>query len=212
MRKVSVIQREIPHYRVRFFEELYAQGRLQNLDIHVYCATPPTQRSSSAFPYCVLPVRYFGQMKSSTPYWLHGLEKAIAGSNIVVAPQELQCLTVPYLWARRRRICKTWIWWGHGYNFQAAVRPSLETKVKESMKGFITRRADGLITYTERGADYWRKHGFPADRVIPYYNTIDVEELRKARAEISETQLMELRSKLMLEGKHVLLFSGSSVC
>ncbi|MBX3330108.1 MAG: glycosyltransferase [Nitrospira sp.] len=72
----------------------------------------------------------------------------------------------------------------------------------------MTRRTDGLITYTERGAEYWRKKGFPEDQVVPYYNTIDVEELRKARAEISETQCLELRRKLMLEGKRVLLFSG----
>lgn len=208
MRRVSIIQREIPHYRIRFFEELHAQGSVHNMDIRVYSAMPPAQRCSSAFPCDVLPVRYFGRIKSSTPYWLHGLEKAIAGSAIVVAPQELQCLTVPYLWARRRRICKTWIWWGHGYNFQAAVRPSLVANIKEAMKGFITRRADGLITYTETGADHWRKRGLPADRVIPFYNTIDVEELRKARAEISEAQVMEIRRKLMLEEKHVLLFSG----
>lgn len=207
MRKVSVIQREIPHYRIRFFEELYAQGRARNLDILVYCAVPPTQRSASGFRYRVLPVRYFGKSKSSS-YWVQGLVEASAGSDIIVAPQELQCLTVPYLWAKRRQICKAWIWWGHGYNFQAAVRPSLATSIKESVKGFMTSRADGLITYTERGAEYWRRRGFPSDRVIPYYNTIDVEELRRAAAKIDETQLWELRRKLMLEGKHVLLFSG----
>lgn len=207
MRKVSIIQREIPHYRIRFFEELHAQGRLHDLDIEVYCAVAPARRTSLAVPHRVLAARYFGKMKSSS-YWLHGLEGEIAGSDIVVAPQELQCLTVPYLWVRRKQICKTWIWWGHGYNFQSAVRSSLVTNVKEAIKEFMTRRADGLITYTERGAEYWRKRGFPEDRAIPYYNTIDVEELRKAGAEISETQLMELRRKLMLEGKHVLLFSG----
>lgn len=207
MHKVSVIQREIPHYRIRFFEELYAQGRLQNLDIQVICAVLPTQRTSSAFTFRVLPARYFGKAKSSL-YWLYGLAEAIAGSDIVVAPQELQCLTVPYLWARRRRICKTWIWWGHGYNFQATVRPSVVTDIKERLKGFMTRRADGLITYTERGADYWRRQGFPNDRVFPYFNTIDIEELRRSAAEISDAQRVELRRKLKLEGKHVLLFSG----
>ena len=208
MRKVSIIQREIPHYRIRFFEELYAQGRLQNLEIQVYTGAPPIQVASSpAFPYRVLPVRYF-RKKNSGSCWMHGLEKAIAGSDIVVAPQELQCLTVPYLWAKRRRICTSWIWWGHGYNFQASVRSSAATNIKEAIKRFMTRRADGLITYTEGGADYWRKQGLPEDRVIPYHNTIDVEGLRKAGADIPKEQLMELRHNLGIEGKRVLLFSG----
>ena len=208
MRKVSIIQREIPHYRIRFFEELYAQGRLQELVIQVYTGAPPAQAASSpAFPYRVLPAHYFGK-KSSGSYWMYGLEKAIAGSDIVVAPQELQCLNVLYLWAKRRRICASWIWWGHGYNFQASVRSSAPTKIKEALKRFMTRRANGLITYTERGAAYWRKQGLPEDRVIPYYNTIDVEGLRKAGADIPKEQLMELSHKLGLQGKRVLLFSG----
>lgn len=208
MRKVSIIQRGFPHYRIRFFEELYTQGRLQDLDIQVYCAVPPAQRPRAVtFPFQVLSARYLGKRKSNS-YWLSGLAKAIVGSDAVVAPQELQCLTVPCLWMRRKLICKTWIWWGHGYNFQVAVRPSLRTSIKEIVKGFMTRRAEGLITYTEKGADYWRKRGFPQDRVIPYYNTIDVEELRRAANEMGETQRRELRQKLMLDGKHVLLFSG----
>jgi glycosyltransferase involved in cell wall biosynthesis len=146
-------------------------------------------------------------MKSSS-YWLQGLEQAIAGSDIVVAPQELQCLTVPYLWMRRNQLCHTWIWWGHGYNFQAAARPSVVTTMKERMKEFVTRRGDGLLTYTERGADYWRARGVPDGWARPYYNTIDVEELRRAQAGLSETQRRDLRRKLMLEGKRVLLFSG----
>lgn len=208
MRKVSIIQREIPHYRIRFFEELYAQGRLQNLEIQVYTGAPPIQVASSpTFPYRVLPVRYF-RKKNSGSCWMHGLEKAIAGSDIVVAPQELQCLTVPYLWAKRKRICTSWIWWGHGYNFQASVRSSAATNIKEAIKRFMTRRADGLITYTEGGADYWRKQGLPEDHVISYHNTIDVEGLRKAGADIPKEQLMELSHNLGIEGKRVLLFSG----
>jgi glycosyltransferase involved in cell wall biosynthesis len=208
MRKVSIIQREIPHYRTRFFEELYAQGRLQGLEIHVYAGAPPAQAASSpAFPYFVHPLRYFSKKKSGACR-MYGLEKAITGSDIVVAPQELQCLSVLYLWARRKRICKTWIWWGHGYNFQASVRPSITISAKEAIKRFMTRRADGLITYTAGGADYWRKQGLREDRVIPYYNTIDVEGFRKVGAEITEHQLSGVRHKLRLEGKRTLLFSG----
>ncbi len=208
MRKVLVIQRGLPHYRIRFFEELYAQGQSHDLDIYVCSAAPPSPTPLPVrFPFQVLPAFYFGKGRQCS-YWLRGLENLTAGSDIVVAPQELQCLTVPYLWVRRKHICKTWIWWGHGYNFQASAQPSVVTDVKERLKEFMTKRADGLITYTERGADYWRRQGLSNDRVFPYFNTIDVEELRRTAAEISEVQRAELRRKLKLEGKYVLMFSG----
>ena len=108
------------------------------------------------------------------------LEQAIAGSDIVVAPQELQCLTVPYLWAKRRRICKSWIWWGHGYNFQASV-PLLSCDQNERGHQTLPDKTGRRVDHVYRGgADYWRKQGLPEGRVIPYYNTIDVEGLRKA--------------------------------
>jgi len=207
-RSVAIIQREIPHYRIRFFEELYAQGRSEGYEILVYATSHPIQSGNAlAFPYRILPVRLFGNSKSSA-YWMQGLEATISGTDVVVAPQELQCLTVPYLWAKRKLVCKTWIWWGHGYNHQASVRSSVVTSAKEAVKRFMTRRANGLITYTAGGAEYWRQQGMPEDRVIPYYNTIDVEGLRKIRAEITEEQLAGIRQTLAVEGKRVLLFSG----
>lgn len=208
MRRVSIIQRVIPHYRVRFFEELYAQGKLRGLDIQIYAgAPPPASALSPTFPYHVLPICYLGRKKTN-PCWMKTLEKAIEGSDVVVAPQELQCLTVPFMWAKRRRVCGSWIWWGHGYDTRASAGVSATSWLREAIKGFMTRRADGLITYTPGGADYWRKKGLPANRLVPCYNTIDVEGLRAAGADATKAQLMELRSSLGLEGKRVLLFSG----
>lgn len=209
MRTVSIIQREIPHYRVRFFEELYAQGHSQGLNIVVYTTVPPNQQTegSQTFPWRVLPKRSLGKSDTGA-YWMDGLETAVSGTDIVVAPQELQCLTVSYLWAKRKRITKTWIWWGHGYNFQALMDSSLLTSAKEAIKRFMTRRGDGVITYTAKGANYWREQGLPEERVHSYYNTIDVEGLRVAGNAITEQHLVNLRHTLKLEEKQVLLFSG----
>ena len=207
MTKVAIIQKEIPHYRVRFFEEVSTQASAMGLDVTVYSATAGSPKTTFKFAQCTLPICQFKKSKNG-PFWMKGLTAALAGADIVVAPQELQCLNVPYLWVRRHRLCLSWIWWGHGYNFQASVRPSVSTIIKESVKRFMTRRADGVITYTASGAEYWRQQGLPEDRVIPYYNTIDVEELRKAGAAIIEQQLMKLTQKFAFEGKRVLLFSG----
>lgn len=207
MIKVAILQRDIPHYRIRFFEEVAAQASATGMDVILYSAETSARNAAYKFAHKSLPVHLFTKSKNG-PFWMKGLTAALKGSDVIVAPQELQCLNVPYLWAIRHRLCKTWIWWGHGYNFQASVRSFGSTKIKEAIKHFMTRRADGLITYTAGGADYWRKRGMPEDRVIPYYNTIDVEGLRKTGAEVTEEQRKELRHRLRLEGKRVLLFSG----
>ncbi|MBA2346749.1 MAG: glycosyltransferase family 4 protein [Solirubrobacterales bacterium] len=77
------------------------------------------------------------------------------------------------------------------------------------MKHFMTKRGDGLITYTTSGKEYWRRRGMAADRVMPYFNTLDVEGLREAGAQVTKKTLVQVRHQLGLEGKRVLLFSGS---
>lgn len=181
---------------------------MQGLEVTVCTAdNPDAELKHSNFRQVLLRCQTIGG-GVGTWVWLSGLEEAIAGADVVVAPQELACLTVPYLWVRRKRLCKTWIWWGHGYNCQASAHPSLATSVKEGVKRFLTKRGDGLITYTPQAAEYWRRRGFPAERVQAFYNTIDVEGLRRARALICGDELDAIRSSLRLTDKQVLLFSG----
>lgn len=207
MRKIAIIQRQIPHYRGAFFAELYSQGRELGFDVTVYSGSPPQGKIDRDYQCNVLPVKRF-RRRNGSPCWISGLESAVHGSDIIIAPQELQCLNVPYLWVRRRRLCRCWIWWGHGYNFQAQTRQTWSTSMQENIKNFMTRRGDGLITYTLSGAEYWRQRGISADRVLPYLNTIDVEGLREAGARVTEQQLLKAKQQLGLVGKQVLIFSG----
>lgn len=205
MRTLSIIQREIPHYRVPLFSQLALRAKDRGLHLVVLSAEDGAGPSEGRFDHRRLPARSLGK---GGGLWLEGLTDAVAGSDIIVAPQELHCLNVPYLWMRRHRLCRSWIWWGHGYNFQSADRPSLPLAIKESAKRFMTRRAEGLITYTESGARYWREKGLPAERVRPYYNTVDVESFRSAAADVGKDALDRTRAALKLAGRSVLLFSG----
>jgi glycosyltransferase involved in cell wall biosynthesis len=207
MKTVSIIQRQIPHYRSAFFSELYRQAKGSGFDVTVYSGSPPEGDLAKDYQYKVLPLKALRQGKKG-PCWIAGLGSAIHGSYIVIAPQELQCLNVPVLWANRKRLCRYWIWWGHGYNFQARSRQSWLSPLQESVKNFMTRRGDGLITYTLSGAEYWRGRGMQGDRVVAYLNTLDVEGLREAGARVTDEQLDRVKQQLALEEKRILLFSG----
>jgi len=204
LRKVSIIQREIPHYRIPFFTQLCRQGEEAGFRITVFSAAE-SGLPCREFRHRPLPSRQVGPGGN---IWLEGLHDAVAGSDVIIAPQELQCLNVPYLWSKRRKLCRRWIWWGHGYNCQAARRASWSLTFKESVKRFMTRHADGLIAYTDGGAEFWRKHGLPEGAIRTYYNTIDVEGVREAAANVSNEVLERMRAVLGLQGARVLLFSG----
>jgi len=207
MTTVSIIQREIPHYRIRFFEELSEQAAKVGLAVTVHSAASGESGPAGMFAHRTFPARRLSRNKNG-PLWITGLTAAIAGSDIIIAPHELQCMNVPWLWANRHRLCACWIWWGHGYNFQASTGRFFATQIVEMIKRFMMTRSNGLITYTEKGADSWKQRGMPAGQVAPYYNTLDVEGLRAAGAKVTRRQLVQLRQSLGLENKRVLLFSG----
>ncbi|MDR4484985.1 MAG: glycosyltransferase [Nitrospirales bacterium] len=208
MQKIAIIQRKIPHYRTAFFAKLNVQAKEAGLDITVYTGLAPEGGASCGFRFKVLSEKLLTGQENG-PYWLEGLTRASRGSDIIIAPQELQCLNIPYLWVRRKTLCRHWIWWGHGYNFKAKAGRNWLASLKDAMKHFMTKRGDGLITYTASGKEYWRRRGMAADWVMPYFNTLDVEGLREAGAQVTEETLVQVRRQLGLEGKRVLLFSGS---
>lgn len=200
MFKVSIIQQEVPHYRLPFFTAVQSFAARSDLDVTVYSAKAPDP-PAGAFQYRVMPIWSF---PGGSGYWIRALAGAVNGSAAVVAPHELRCVTVPYLWAIRRRICRRWIWWGHGWNHQRRGTSDLADLVKQAM----TRRGDALITYTPGGAAYWRDRGLPAHRVIPFFNTVDVDGLRRAAESIPEGDVRWVKTELGLEDRSVLLFSG----
>ncbi len=205
-KSIALIQGHIPHYRVQLFAALQAEAERRGYCLTVYSGE---QASSQAMPFShrMLPVHYLGNNMNGA-CWIEGLARAVAGSDIIIAPHGLQYATIPYLWLQRKRLCTSWIWWGHGYNFQASTQNPISQWLTETVKHFLLMRGDGVITYTHGGAQYWCDRGLPAERVAPFLNTIDVEGLREAGRQVTDTQLAQARERLGLGGKHVLLFSG----
>lgn len=207
MLKVAIIQREIPHYRMAFFERLSQQGKESGLDITVYSGLKYKEGSPPTFQSRIIPMVLLAG-KAKGPYWLAGLRQEIKESDIVVMPHELRCLTVPYLWLQRHWLAKTWIWWGHGYDVQAKSQSNLLLSFERALKVFMGKRGDGYIAYTSSGVKYWRQQGVAANRIFTYFNTLDVEGLRKAADSVPKETLNQVHHQLNLAGKQVLLFSG----
>lgn len=205
--RLAIIQKHIPHYRIDFFTQLQAQALDAGMEVTLYCAKGPDSRIPGHFRYEVFPMHYIGSPKKGA-YWLKGIARALKGAGAIIAPLELQCLNIPYLWARRRSICKCWIWWGHGYRPEPLRRTDRGILFKEALKRLMVPRSAGLITYTEGGAEYWRKRGLPSDRVIPFLNTLDIERLRKSADSSAREDSLSIKKQLGLDGKRILLFSG----
>ncbi len=205
-KSIALIQGHIPHYRIQLFTALQAEAARRGYRLTVYSGDQALPKALP-FSHRMFPVRPLGK-DTSGAFWIEGLAQAVAGSDIIIAPHGVQCVTIPYLWLQRKRLCSSWIWWGHGYNFQATTQASINQWLTTTVKDFLLMRGDGVITYTHGGAQYWCDRGLSPERVAPFFNTIDVEGLQETGRQVTEHQVAQTRERLGLGGKQVLLFSG----
>lgn len=94
MTKVAIIQKEIPHYRVRFFEEVSAQVSTMRFDATVYSAYRKFLNAAFKFAWQELSICRF-KMSTYSSFWMKGMTAALKGIYIIFALQELQCLNMP---------------------------------------------------------------------------------------------------------------------
>ena len=93
MAKVAIIQKNIPHYRGRFFEEVSAQASTMRIDVTLYSAATEFPENELKFAQRSLPVPQFTKDKNG-PFWMKRLTAALKGIDIIVAPRESQYLNL----------------------------------------------------------------------------------------------------------------------
>lgn len=110
-------------------------------------------------------------------------------------------------------VCKLmgipFIWWTHGYDHARAL-PSLPQKLKSAYALFFLKRADAVITFSEKGREYLVSKGVQAKHVFTAPNTLLTDDIiaRKEELERNHTKA-ELKEVLgVARTDRVLLFTG----
>lgn len=87
-RRIAIIQREIPHYRIRFFAAVDAEARRHEYSVTLYSGTEFPANTSLPFSHRRVEIRYVAG-GTGGPYWMKHLDSALAGSGIIIAPHRL---------------------------------------------------------------------------------------------------------------------------
>lgn len=94
--------------------------------------------------------------------------------------------------------------WGQGRAFSTP-----QGRMNSLLKQWITRRSDWFFAYTQEGADYIVRHGFPPNRVTVLNNTVDTEQLRRELDNVSDAQVEDFRQRhSLIAGKTALFLGG----
>lgn len=203
MKKIIIIQRRLPHYRIPFFIRLNYELASRGIKLSLAHGEPTSEEmkknDGGYLPWAV---------KLSTGYWLRGRlcwlkQRAVLqdADLVVLTPENkmLSNLPVQYF-ARNYRVAL----WGHGANLQG--NPN---SWRERFKRVVARQADWWFGYTEMSRPLIERTGFPPDRITILQNAVDTTGLRQLMQEVSEVQKTQLRARFGLQGEKIGIYIGS---
>ena len=184
MKKVVLIQRIIPHYRVKFFDLLSENCRKSGIDLIVIYG----QESEGTVPKSVVYERPWSKKIQNKYINIFGIEFVwqpclfdIIEADAVVIEQANR-LSLTYIMAFFRLFGYRFALWGHGRNLQAGKNAF---GLRERLKRKMLFSVNHFFAYTENCKKYLIDTGLDGDRITNVQNSIDVQLLIDAKEEFT---------------------------
>ena len=156
-KRVLVLQRNLPHYRVPVFDQL-----AQEYEVTVVYSGISAASETSAFEAVRVPVRDLGPLHVQSG--VLGMAPAFDAVVAMFDPRWLASTALCWT-ARRRRV----LWWGHGFGRSRAARLP---------RVWIAKRSGGVLLYDEGPRADFVRYGLDPERIFVAPNTVDVPEPR----------------------------------
>jgi len=207
MKKVAIIQRIVPHYRLPLYRVMVKELAKHDVELTILYG----QESIGSVPKSV----------ESTESWMHksnNIYFSIFGHEIVYQPffiksfrydlvitEQANRLVLNYLLQFFLRLSGAKLaFWGHGRNFQANNSGS----ILESVKAKATNYANWFFGYTNNSVDTVTSNGFPVERTTVLENAIDTTSLKVAYDKISIEELQPIRESVGLSSNNIGIYCG----
>lgn len=191
--KVLIIQAEMKHYRLPFFEGLYAALQRDGIELTIlYSNSNPIQELRKDSAELTAPAgrrvngRWFFNRFLYQSVW-----KEVFASDLVIVGSEVKFLINPVLILMSWLGLKTVAFWGLGPNRHPDRSPFVEW-----VKQHFFTCADWYFAYTDSIAEYLKKKGMPASKVTNVQNATDTEELKGLIAKISHEEVVRAKESL----------------
>jgi glycosyltransferase involved in cell wall biosynthesis len=210
MQTVLIIQAEVKHYRVPFFDGLYAALAADGVRLRV-AYSDPSPREEEKGDSSDLSSTYGIKVPG---YWLCGgrllwqpLLREIALADLVIVEQANKHLINYILLTLSGLHLKQMAFWGHGRN-----RQSRRYGASERLKRSLLRMPNWWFAYTEGTARYLLEAGVAPEKITAVQNAVDTTGFHRQLADISDADIRTARKALgICEGAHVGLFCASVI-
>lgn len=207
MKKIAIISKTIPHYRVDFFNGLRESLISENIDLLLLYGQP-SPRENQKNDTCDLdwaikvPNKIFKIGKKEL-YWQPVL-KYLRDVDLVIVEQASKLL-INYILVIQNIIgIRKVAFWGHGRNLQERTA----NKLAEWIKQQISTRVHWWFAYNDLSARIVQSMGFPRERITSVQNAIDTRSLTESLQRISRDDMDKVFLELGIKSGNVAIYCG----
>ncbi|MBS1734903.1 MAG: glycosyltransferase family 4 protein [Bacteroidetes bacterium] len=206
MPKVTIIYRNIPQYRIEFYNLLREGLQKKGIEFDlIYGDNPFKGREDSVdCEWATFKKNYTLSLLNIYIIW-QPCTKEIRNSDLVIVEQANKLLFNYYLILRKIFGNKKFAFWGHGLNMQLPKK-SLFNRFKMT----YINKASWWFAYTEGIKNFLVDQGVESNKITVVQNAIDTKTLNELYHSIPEEEVEALRKQHGIEkNERVLIYCGA---
>ncbi|MES2731080.1 MAG: glycosyltransferase family 4 protein [Bacteroidota bacterium] len=206
MKKVLVIQRSLPHYRVLVYNELRKKLANNGIELTLVYGKLKNENASKKDEVDIEWATYLESkvftIKNIELYWQPCLS-FIKGKDMVIVEQANKNL-INYILLLTRLVYKQKLaYWGHGRNMQISKNAFFNR-----FKSYFITICDWWFAYTQGVKEYLIAQSFPAEKITAVQNSIDTRSLSTHYDSLTNESVQNLRTELGIASAHVAIYCG----
>lgn len=206
MKKVTIIYRTIPQYRVEFYNQLRSFLLQREIQLQlIYGNNGFSGRNDSVdLEWATFVKNKTFNLGSFVLIWQPCLN-LIKDSDLVIVEQANMLLINYLLILKRKLLNKKFAFWGHGLNLQAP-----KDNLFNQFKMTYINLSSWWFPYTEGVRNFLIEKGVSSKKITVVQNAIDTKTLREQYLSFSEKEIEECKQELGIkEDEKVLIYCGA---
>ncbi len=207
MKKVLIIYRFLPQYRVDFYNQLREKLEESNIELSLVYGKLNNANSSKGDEVNIDWAEYINSRK----FKIAGIEllwqpclQQIKGKDLIIVEQANKLIINYYLMFKRKYSHTKVAFWGHGLDSQA-----LPGSFANRFKKLIIKQTDWWFTYTDGVKKIVTDCGFPERKITVVQNAIDTTVLQLTYDKISKEDTEKEKNILGIDSDNIGIYCGA---
>jgi glycosyltransferase involved in cell wall biosynthesis len=206
-KKVVIVYRYVPYYRLEFYELLRTLLQERGIVLELVYGDPGTldalKKDAVEVPWGIKIKNRIWKIGKQDFFW-QPVFSYLVGADLVIVESASRLLINYILLIRYKLGIQKYAFWGHGRNFQDVSA----SRTGEWIKRLLINQVYWWFAYNDLSARVLQRSKVPPEKITSVQNAIDTRDLTKALATYTPQRLDAFRAELGIKSRNVAIFVG----